>query len=72
VSLTLTPDELVALTGRKRPRDQLAELQRRGFARAFINAAGAVTLTRTHFEAVEAGARNAERPKVRPALRRVA
>jgi hypothetical protein len=70
--IVLSDSELTALTGRKRAREQLAELHRCGFSRAFINAAGAVTLTRAHFEAVEAGARQAERPKVRPALRRVA
>jgi Domain of unknown function (DUF4224) len=64
--LTLTPDELVTLTGYRRAHEQLAELQRQGFHRARRSlATGAVILERAHFEAVCRG-EHAERPKVRP------
>lgn len=65
--LILTPDELVALTGYRRPSDQLRELQRRGFGRARIGATGSVILERAHYEAVCRGQQPAERPRVRVA-----
>jgi hypothetical protein len=69
--IVLSDSELTALTGRKRAREQLAELHRCGFVRARMSPAGGVILERSHYEAVTAGARQ-ERPKVRPVLRRVA
>jgi hypothetical protein len=48
--LILSPADLVALSGGyKRPRDQVAELHRRGFARARIGkVTGKVILERAH------------------------
>lgn len=64
--LTLTDAELREITGGyKRPADQLAFLRARGFERATLHR-GRVLLTRAHFEAVEAGRREPERPKVKP------
>lgn len=56
MSLTLTPDELHALTGYRRPGDQLSELHRLGFWRARRSpTTGAVILEREHYQAVVAG-----------------
>lgn len=64
-ALILTQAELVALTGYRRPHEQLAELLRRGYHRAHRNRLGEVVLTRAHYDAVERGAAPAHRPKVR-------
>lgn len=56
MTLRLTPEEIVALTGYAHSRKQLEELRRRGFWRAGMDRAGKVLLTRAHYEAVEAGA----------------
>lgn len=70
--LLLTTDELVALTGYRRPADQVRELQRQGFTRARRGPAGDTVLERAHYEAVCRGTQ-AERPRVRPPqLRRAA
>ena len=65
--LLLQPAELVALTGYRRPADQLQELHRNGFIRARrCRVTGAVILERAHYLAVCAGQQAAQRPKVRP------
>jgi hypothetical protein len=64
-ALTLSPEQLAALTGYKRQAEQLAELHRRGYSRAYRDRLGRVVLTRAHFESVEAGAIVPARPKVR-------
>jgi hypothetical protein len=63
--LTLSPEELRELTGYARAAEQLAELHRRGFSRAYRNRLGEVVLERAHFEAVCSGAIVPARPKVR-------
>jgi len=63
--LVLLPDELVALTGYRRPCDQLPELHRQGFYRARLSATTRqVILERAHYEAVARGLQASE-PKVR-------
>lgn len=52
LTLTLTPDELVNLTGYQRPGDQLRELHAQGFVRARLNRLGDVVLERDHYTAV--------------------
>jgi len=71
--LTLTPDELHALTGRMRQADQLAELHQAGFLRARLGADGRVILERAHYLAVCEGRfarpgepRDTPAPSVRP------
>lgn len=64
-SLLLTREDLVELTGYKRPADQLKCLHARGFQRAAI-LRGRIILERAHYEAVCAGAIEAPRPKLRP------
>lgn len=66
--LLLTPDEVHALTGYKRPGDQLRALLALGFSRARRSRGGEVILERSHYLAVTTGARvaDAARPKVRP------
>lgn len=64
--LTLTPDELHALTRYRRAGDQLRELHLQGFSRARLGRDGSVILERAHYEAVCQGQRAAELPKVRP------
>ncbi len=57
VALTLTPDELQALTGYKQPAAQLAELHRQGYWRARrAPITGRVIVERAHYEAVAQGA----------------
>lgn len=65
--LTLTPEELHALTGYRRAGDQLAELHRRGFHRARRGPAGGVILERAHYEAVCRG--HDSTPENRPRVR---
>jgi hypothetical protein len=66
--LTLTPDELQALTGYRQPVRQLAELHRQGFYRARRSVLGGVVLERAHYDAVSAG-REAQAPANQPQLR---
>lgn len=68
-TITLTEEELVALTGYKVASKQLRELHRAGFCRARIGSTGRVVLERDHYRAVCAGQAQAERPRVRPVLR---
>lgn len=75
MSIIVTPDELQALTGYKRPADQLRELHRRGFYRARLGkVTREVILERAHYDAVCAGygsaANEEHRPTVRP-IRRI-
>ena len=67
-AITLTPDEIEAVTGYKRAADQLKALESRGFYRAFLRA-GRVVLERAHYEAVCAGSIERARPKVKPPRR---
>lgn len=69
-SVTLSREELKALTGYEQPSKQLAELHRRGFARAYIGRQGLV-LERAHFEAVCRGETEKKKPVIRPILRAV-
>lgn len=66
MSLILSPDELVALTGYRRACDQIPELHRQGFLRARRSPAGGVILERAHYEAVCAGRIDPARPRVKP------
>lgn len=75
VSLCLTHDEIVELTGLTLPRCQVKRLQERGFVRARLERGRAV-LERAHYEAVCCGvfasataASDTSRP--RPALRSI-
>jgi hypothetical protein len=74
--LTLSPDELQAITGYAQPAKQVEELRRQGFWRARRNMAGSVVLERRHYEAVCAGATHQpadDGPRLRaPTLRRAA
>jgi len=66
MTITLTQDELHAITGYKRPGDQMAELLRQGFSRARRSrTTGDVILERSHYDAVCAGQRITAAPQVR-------
>lgn len=71
--MLLTKDELQALTGYKRPAEQVAELRRQGFYRARTSpTTGAVILERAHYDAICAGSKAPNEPKVRaPVLRQM-
>ena len=79
VTLTLTPAELVVLTGGlTQPRRQVDELRRHGFWRARLGRDNQVILERAHYEAVCAGAlrpgvvsTDTVRPQVRAVLESV-
>lgn len=49
--LLLSPQELVAITGYRRPRDQVAWIVEHYAVRAFVNAAGEAVVLRAHIEA---------------------
>ena len=66
--LTLTPDELLALTGYRQPARQLEELRRMGFYRARRSVLGGVVLERAHYDSICAG-REAQTPANQPQLR---
>lgn len=70
---TLSTIEIERITGYKRPADQLAELHRQGFYRARRSpTTGHIILERAHFDAVCAGAKPANEPRVRaPVLRQL-
>ena len=73
--ITLTNEELVALTGYRRPADQLRALHAAGYWRARPGPDGAVILERAHADAVARGqtsANDGSRPRVKPAVRRAA
>ena len=62
----LTLEELLAITGYRRPGDQLRELHRQGFHRARRSrVSGRIILERPHFDALCAGADQTHEPKVR-------
>ena len=67
MSAILSSEELVSLTGYRRPADQLAELHRQGFFRARRSPSdGSVILERPHYDAVCSGAaKPAQEPRVR-------
>lgn len=67
MSAILEPNELQALTGYRRPADQLAELLRQGFYRARRSPSdGTIILERPHYDAVCAGgSKAANEPRVR-------
>lgn len=72
-TITLAPDEILALTGCRRTADQLRALHAAGFVRARIGRTGAVILERAHYDAVAAGqfavppaARHTGEPTLRP------
>lgn len=72
MSITLSAEELIALTGYRRPAEQLVELHRQGFYRARrAPATGAIILERAHYDAICGGARQATSgPRLRtPELR---
>jgi hypothetical protein len=67
-SITLTPEELVNLTGYKQATKQLAELHRQGFWRARrCRVTGAAILERPHYDAVSRGGDT--KPPAAPQLR---
>lgn len=69
-ALTLTPDELQALTGYKQPAAQLAELHRQGYWRARrAPITGRVILERAHYEAVARGTDQQPADRRAPRLR---
>ena len=53
--ITLSPDELEAVTGYQQATKQLRVLHTRGFLRAFISRKGGVVLERAHYDAVARG-----------------
>lgn len=55
MSITLSEDELLRITGYKQPCLQLKTLLARGFYRAYIARNGGVVLERSHYEAVTSG-----------------
>lgn len=71
--MLLTKEELQSLTGYKRPADQVSELHRQGFYRARTSpTSGTTILERAHYDAICAGARAPNEPKVRaPVLRQM-
>ncbi len=50
--LVLAPAEIQVLTGCKRPKDQVEELQKQGFYRARTARDGSVVLERAHYDAI--------------------
>ncbi len=77
MSITLSGDEIEAITGYKRPADQLPELRRQGFHRARRSTTtGEIILERAHYDAICAvGTQMGKGPQVRnpftPKLRAV-
>lgn len=69
MTITLTLDELIALTGYRRGAEQLAELRHQGFWRARRSISGAVVLERAHYDAVCRGQDAAPKQQHRPQLR---
>jgi hypothetical protein len=66
MSITLSEEELLQITGYKRAADQLPELHRQGFFRARRSTTtGDVILERAHYDAVCAGQVAQKEPTVR-------
>ena len=68
-AILLTPEEIAAVTGYKKPALQVQELRAQGFFRARRNVLNRVVLERAHYEAVCAAAAASstaagERPQV--------
>lgn len=64
-SIILLATEIEQITGYKRPLDQLAELHRQGFYRGRRSpTTGQIILERAHYDAVCAGVRPANEPRV--------
>lgn len=55
MSIVLSSEELVALTGYEQPAKQLHVLKSRGFFRAFIARKGGVVVERAHYESITRG-----------------
>ncbi len=74
MTLLMTDEELIELTGYEWPSKQLAELKKQGFFRARISErTGSVLLEREHYQAVCSAPLATAAPKVRPpTLRKVA
>ena len=51
-TLLLSPEEITAVTGYRKPALQVRELRSRGFNRARVNVLNHVVLERAHFDAV--------------------
>lgn len=60
--IRLTQQELVDLTGYQRGGDQLRTLHKRGYARAYRNAAGHVVLERAYYLAICSAGQPQQRP----------
>lgn len=70
MTIVVLAAELQALTGYKRPSDQLRELHRLGFYRARLGkVTRQVILERAHYDAVCAGGGSAANEEHRPAVR---
>jgi len=68
--LLLTPDELVAITGYRRPRDQVAWMTEHYAIRAYVNAANEAVVVRAHLEGAREPAEKSHRVRlVREAAR---
>lgn len=72
-ALILAEEEIQALTGYKRAKDQIPELHRQGFYRARQSrCTGTVILERAHYEAVSSGRIAANESRVKePTVRRL-
>lgn len=67
MTILMTEQELVELTGYQWPSKQLSALKRQGFFRARINErTGSVLLERDHYQAVCSNPTSGPSPKVRP------
>lgn len=55
MNITLTNEEIAAITGYEKPCKQLGVLKSRGFYRSYISRKGGVVLERAHYEAVVRG-----------------
>lgn len=65
-SIRLSAEEVAEITRYKRACDQLPELHRRGFHRAYIGRDGVLVLERAHYEAVCQGKVELARPRATP------
>ena len=67
--LLLSTEEIEALTGYRRPHEQITELHRQGFHRARRNRLGQVVLERGHYDSVVAARAGAVEEPGRPKVR---
>jgi len=63
--LLLTPEELLAVSGYRRARDQVAWICEHYGIRAYVNAAGEAVVLRAHLEQAGTGAAGGGAPRVR-------